>query len=143
MTCKEALSAEHLVDLAGMVDRAVHTRDRSAAIARAEELLDALFRHYRALRTFREQCDRPTADVLETETITMIAETALTIGTLIDGSRWPDPLLRRHVEELIEIEVDRGALPAHTTAAGWRRQRGHASSKGSANGGDVPTPTGR
>jgi hypothetical protein len=121
MTCEGALSAESLVELAGLADQALQTHDRSAAIARAEQLLDALFRHHRALRTFREQSDRRTADVLETETVAMIAETALTIGRLIDGGRWPDPLLRRHVEELIEVEVDRGVLSAHSVA-GWQRQ---------------------
>lgn len=103
-------SLEDLVLLARMVDRALQAHDRPAAAASAEHLLDALFRHHRALQPIRQRSDPATADTLEVESITTIAETALTIGTLLGSDRWPHPLLHQHVQELIEIETDRFAV---------------------------------
>jgi len=108
-------SLEDLMLLASMVDRALKAHDRPAAVASAEHLLAALFRHHRALWPVRQRCDPATADRVEVETITTIAETALTIGTLLGSDRWPQPLLHHHVEELIEIETDRFAVAIPTT----------------------------
>jgi hypothetical protein len=108
---EDDLSAGELLDLAGMVDSALRQHDRTAALAGAERLLDAVFSHHRALRPVRAGRDRFTADLLETETVSMIALVALTIGQLVDGARWPDPMLRRNVQELIDVESDHGVLP--------------------------------
>jgi hypothetical protein len=97
-----------LIELSRTVDRALGTHDRREALTAAERLLEALFAHHRVLRRFCEHSDPITATVLETATVGMIAEVALTVGELADGGRWPDPLLRAHVNELIDIEADCG-----------------------------------
>jgi hypothetical protein len=102
-------SEEPLFELARIVDHALATRHRRDAVAGAEQLLEALFVHHRAMRGFRERSDPITATVIETATVGMIAEVALAIGELTDGGRWPRPLLRCHVEELVDIETDCGA----------------------------------
>jgi hypothetical protein len=108
---EEDLSAGELLELAGMVDTALRQYDRTVALAGAERLLDAVFSHHRTLRPVRASCDRFTADLIETETVSMIALVALTIGQLMEGGRWPDPMLRRNVGELVDIESDHGVLP--------------------------------
>ncbi|MCA1841998.1 MAG: hypothetical protein LC792_02165 [Actinobacteria bacterium] len=97
---------DRLVELSRAVDDALQRRKRTEAKCRAEELLDALFAHHRALHPFRERSDPLTAAVLETATVGMIAEVALTIGELGDGGRVPASLLRRHVEQLADLEAD-------------------------------------
>ena len=108
MTSEEVMTPDDLVELSRIVDHAVETHNRTEAMAGAERLLEALFAHHRALRDFREHSDPITAIVVEMATAGMIAEVALTVGNLGDGSRWPEPLLRAHVNELIDIEVDCG-----------------------------------
>jgi hypothetical protein len=97
---------DHLVALARAVDHALERHDRAVALSTGEELLEALFAHHRAMRPIRERTDPLTAAVLETATVGMIAEVALAIGELGDGPRWPPPLLRRHVEQLTDLEAD-------------------------------------
>jgi hypothetical protein len=101
-----------LFELARIVDHALATRNRREAVEGAEELLEALFGHHRALRGFRQRSDPMTADLIETATVGMIAEVALAIGELTDGGRWPRPLLRCHLEELADIEIGCGVLRA-------------------------------
>ena len=109
MAPEEAMTPNDLVQLSRIVDHALGTHNRTEAMAGAERLLEALFTHHRALRHFREHSDPITAIVVETATAGMIAEVALTVGELGDGSHWPEPLLRAHVDELIDIEADCGA----------------------------------
>jgi hypothetical protein len=108
---EEDPSAGELVELAGMVDTALRRQDRTVALVEAERLLDALFRHHRALRPVRLACDRFTADLIETETVSMIALVALTIGQLAGGTGWPSATLRRNVGELLEVEVHYAVSP--------------------------------
>lgn len=108
---------DHLVELARAIDHALERHDRAVALSAGEELLEALFAHHRALRPFRERSDPLTAAVLETATVGMIAEVALAIGELGDGSRWPSSLLRRHVEQLADIEADCGIAPRSSSAS--------------------------
>jgi hypothetical protein len=110
MACETKATQEPLFELARIVDHALATGNRRDAVAGAEQLLEALFVHHRALRGFRQRSDPDTADLIETATVGMIAEVALTIGELTDGGRWPRALLRCHVEELVDIETDCGAL---------------------------------
>ena len=106
-----------LVGLARAVDHALEHHDRAAALSMGEDLLEALFAHHRALRPAREHCDPLTAAVLETATVGMIAEVALAIGELGDGARLPPPLLRRHVEQLADLEADCGLAPSSCRAS--------------------------
>lgn len=99
-------NAVELLELAGAVDRALQHHDRCAARAGSEELLDFLLCHHRKMRSVRARCDRFTADLIETETVCVIALVALTIGDLMEGTRWPDSGLRRGVGELIDVESD-------------------------------------
>jgi hypothetical protein len=98
--------ADRLVELSRAVDHALECHARAQALSTGEELLEALFAHHRALRPVRERSDPLTAAALETAAVGMIAEVALTIGELGDGARVPPPLLRRHVEQLVDLEAD-------------------------------------
>lgn len=111
---EEDPSAGELLELAGTVDGALRRQDRTVALVGAERLLDALFRHHRALRPLRLASDRFTADLIETETVSMIALVALTIGQLTGGTGWPNPMLRRNVGELLEVESDHAVSPVPT-----------------------------
>jgi hypothetical protein len=110
MASQDLMTPHDLIEISRTVDRALGTHDRPEALAGAERLLEALFAHHRALRRFCEHSDPITATVLETATVGMIAEVALTLGELADGGRWPEPLLRAHVDELIDIEADCGVM---------------------------------
>jgi glyoxylase-like metal-dependent hydrolase (beta-lactamase superfamily II) len=110
MAGEDPVTHERLIELSRTVDHALATHSRPDAVAGAEQLLEVLFVHHRALRRFRERSDPITAAALETATIEMIAEVALAIGELTAGGHWPEPLLRGHVEELIDVEADCGVF---------------------------------
>jgi hypothetical protein len=110
VTVDDAPSLGALLAAAGSLDEALLDHDRTAVLAAAELLLDALFAHHRALRPVRAGRDRLTAELIETETVSMIALVALTIGQLMEGGRWPHPMFRRNVSDLIDAESDLGAL---------------------------------
>lgn len=110
MAAEDPVKPDELIELSRIVDHALGVHDRPEALAGAERLLESLFAHHRALRQFREYSDPITATVVETAAVSMIAEVALTVGELADGGRWPEPLLRAHVDELIDIEADCGVM---------------------------------
>jgi hypothetical protein len=109
VTVDGELNPGTLLAAAGSLDGALLYHDRTAALAAAELLLDALFAHHRALRPVRARHDRLTADLIETETVSMIALVALTLGQLMEGGRWPDPMFRRSLQELVDVESELGA----------------------------------
>jgi hypothetical protein len=126
VTADDAPGPGALLAAAGRLDGALLHHDRTAALAAAELLLDALFAHHRALRPVRAGRDPLTAELIETETVSMIALVALAVGQLVEGGRWPDPRFRRNVDEMIEVEFDLGALAvpagsfsARTRARSW------------------------
>lgn len=110
MISESQASRERLVELSRNVDRALAMHDRGTALLEAEQLLEALFAHHRALWEFRRRSEPGIAATLETAAVGMLAEVALAIGELNGGGRWPEPLLRSHVEQLIEDEADCGAF---------------------------------
>jgi hypothetical protein len=89
MASQDVVTPYDLIELSRTVDRALGTHDRMDALAGAERLLEALFTHHRALRQFRERSDPVTATVVESATVGMIAEVALTVGELADGAVGP------------------------------------------------------
>lgn len=111
MTYDHQATGDDLIGLSRTVDHALATHHRAEAVARAEDLLEALFAHHRSVRCACERCGSTAALVVETATVGMIAEVALTIGELTDGNRWPPPQLRAHVDELIDIESACGVEP--------------------------------
>jgi hypothetical protein len=110
VTADDAPAPGALLAAAGRLDGALLHHDRTAALAAAELLLDALFAHHRALRPVRAGRDQLSAELIETETVSMIALVALTLGQLMEGGRWPSPTFRRNVGELVDVELDLGAL---------------------------------
>ena len=106
-----------LVGLARAVDDALERQDRAVALSSGEALLEALFAHHQALRPVRERSDPLIATAVETASVGMIAEVALAIGELGYGARFPPPLLRRHVEQLADLEADCGIAPRSNSAS--------------------------
>ena len=65
---------EELADLAWMVDCAVHFGERGQAAALAGRLLEALSRHYRAMRPLRLRCAPHVGAALADEAFALIGD---------------------------------------------------------------------
>jgi hypothetical protein len=105
---------EELADLAWMVDCAVHFGERGQAAALAGRLLEALSRHYRAMRPLRLRCAPHVGAALADEAFALIGdvEQLTTAGhgdaaealAVADG-RAGAPELRPRVERLVAHEA--------------------------------------
>jgi hypothetical protein len=102
---------EDLADLAWMVDCAVHFGERGQAAALAGRLLEALSRHYRAMRPLRLRCAPHVGAALADEAFALIGDVEQiatasheTIDRARDGRATLSELKPR-VEELVAHEA--------------------------------------
>jgi hypothetical protein len=102
---------EELADLAWMVDCAVHFGERGQAAALAGRLLEALSRHYRAMRPLRLRCAPHVGAALADEAFALIGDVEQiataspdTIDRARDG-RSPLSELKPRVEKLVAHEA--------------------------------------
>ena len=103
--------SEELVDLAWMIDCAVHFGDRGQAAELAGRLLEELSRHYRAMRPLRLRCAPHVGAALADEAFGLIGDVEAIANAspeMIDRAREGRATvaeLRPRVEQLIAHEA--------------------------------------
>jgi hypothetical protein len=95
-----------LVALATMVDAAVRFGDRNQAGALAERLLEALSRHYRAMRPLRLRCEPRTGAALADEAFDLIEDVEHLVFTSRKTDDPPATELAVRLRRLVEHEAD-------------------------------------
>ncbi len=106
-----ARRAEHpgngdLWDLAAMVDAALSFGQREHACATAERLLEALSRHYRAMRPLRLRCEPRTGAALADEAFDIIGDVEHIVFGTWSAEHPPSPELAERVGRLVTHEAD-------------------------------------
>jgi len=111
MTEPTGAGPDELADLAWMVDCAVHFGERGQAVALAGKLLEALSRHYRAMRPLRLRCAPHVGAALADEAFALIGDVeqiATSSPEVMDRARdgrVPLSELKPRVERLVAHEA--------------------------------------
>ena len=105
---------EELAELAWMVDCAVRFGERDQATVLAGRLLEALSRHYRAMRPLRLRCAPHVGAALADEAFGLIGDVEQIIVATPDGSERAELGLRARVDRLVAHEAaEMAALGQH------------------------------
>jgi hypothetical protein len=97
---------EDLWDLAAMVDAALRFGPREEVCALGERLLEALSRHYRAMRPLRLRCEPRTGAALADEAFDLIGEVENIVFGTWTSEQPPAPELAERVGRLVTHEAD-------------------------------------